>query len=168
MRSIKQAVTSLALLLLLTSAYANAASQQDAHLIGDYNFVLEIDGAVLGRFAKVDGLGAEIEVLEFREGGEGGTIRKIPGRTTYGDIVLKRGYTANNDLWNWIQEIIDGDFVTKNGSIRIISKRGRATVANFAILNAWPSKYRLGTGKAHGKRIAIEELTLTVERIELR
>ena len=168
MKSINKTVTGLAVLLLLASFSAFAASHREAPLTASYNFLLEVEGVVLGRFASVDGLGAEIEVVEFREGGEGGVIRKIPGRTTYSDIVLKRGYTATDDLWKWIEEIIEEDFVTKNGSIRVISNKGRSEVSRFNIINAWPSKYRLGTESSNGTDLAIEELTLTVERIELQ
>jgi phage tail-like protein len=166
MKSINKAATGLAAILLLVSFSAFAASHREAPLLASYNFLLEVEGTVLGRFTSVDGLGAQIEVVEFREGGEGDAIRKIPGRTTYSDIVLKRGYTATDDLWDWMQEIIDEDFVTKNGSIRVIAK-GRSEVARFNIFNAWPSKYQLGVDDVHGTDIAIEELTLTVERIEL-
>ena len=166
MKKIDLAVTALAASLLFSSFSAFAASHREAPLIGQYHFLLEISGAVMGRFASVEGLGAQIEVVEFREGGETGAIRKIPGRTTYDNIVLKRGYTASDDLWDWIAEIIDDDFVARDGTIQVFSKRSRSVVAVFRIFNAWPSGYRLGVEEADGTDLAIEELTLTVERIE--
>lgn len=166
MNSMKIVVNGLAGILLLACFSTYAADHRKAPLIGQYNFLLEIEGVMLGRFASVDGLGAEIEVVEFREGGEGGLIRKIPGRTTYSNITLKRGYTASNDLWNWMQEIIDGNFVAKNGSI-IVAKGRESEIVRFHLINAWPIKYEVGTLKAKSGDVAIEELTLTVEKIEL-
>jgi phage tail-like protein len=168
MKSIDKILPGLAAIMLLLSFSAIPASHGDVPLPlkGNYNFLLEIAGVVQGRFANVTGLSAEIEVVEFREGGDDGVIRKIPGRTIYGDITLERGYTATDDLWSWLQDIIDGELVRKNGSIRVTSHNGSELV-RFNFFNAWPSKYELGVGVANGNDIAIEELTLTVERIEL-
>lgn len=161
-----KAFTGLAAILLLASSAAFAADHREAPLIGNYNFLLEIDGVVLGRFTGVEGLSAEIEVVEFREGGDNGTIRKIPGRTTYSNIVLKRGYTANNDIWTWMQEIIDGNFTTRDGSIRIV-QNGGAEVARFNFFNAWPARYELGLNDSNGNDVAIETLTFAVEKVVL-
>lgn len=166
MKTVNKAISGLAIFLLLASFSTFAADHRDPPLTGNYNFLLEIEGAVLGRFKSIEGLGAEIEVIEFRDGGDDGVIRKLPGRTTYGDIVLKRGYTATDDLWKWMEEIIEGEFVRKNGSIRVTSSRG-GEVARFNLFNAWPVKYRLSLEQRKGSEIAIEELVLTVEGIDL-
>ena len=65
--------------------------------IGNYNFKVEIDGVLVGSFSSVDGLSVEQEVVEYQSGNEPLT-RKLPGRTKYGDITLKRGYLANSSL----------------------------------------------------------------------
>ena len=145
---------------------ANPASPRESPLVGNYNFLLEIEGVVMGRFTNVEGLSVEIEVIEFREGGDDGIIRKIPGRTKYGDITLERGYTATDDLWTWQQEVIDDPTIRKSGSIRVLSKNG-TELARFNFFEAWPSKYALGVEAESGNVIAIEELTLAVERIVL-
>jgi len=155
----------LAAILLMASFPVFSASHQEAPLVGNYHFQLEIDGVKVGQFASVEGLGVEIEVVEFREGGEGGVIHKVPGLTKYGDITLKRGYTASRDLWDWIQRVIDGSYQRKNGSVILTSDNG-ADAVRFNFFNAWPSKYLLGLENARGNDIAIESLTITVERIE--
>ena len=155
----------LAILLLLGSCAAHSESPRDQPLKGNFNFLLEIEGVSYGKFQGVDGLSAAIEVVEFRDGGEGGPVRKLPGRATYGDITLKRGYSSNSDLRDWLQEIIDGNFEARNGSIVVMSRK-RAEVARFNFINGW-SRYRLGLESRKGRHIAIEELTLTVERIDL-
>jgi phage tail-like protein len=166
MKTIDKLTAGLAAFLLLASFGASPASHSEAPLIGNYHFLLEIDGVVMGRFASVEDLSVEIEVLEFREGGDSGVIRKVPGRTKYGDITLKRGYTATDDLWSWQQEVIDDPAVRKNGSIRVTSKNG-TEILRFNFFDAWPSKYALGVESARGGDVAIEVLVLTVEGIEL-
>ena len=167
MKTIGKLTAGLAAILLFTSFGANPASHREAPLTGNYHFLLEVSGAVLGRFANVEGLSAEVEVVEFRSGGDETTIIKVPGRTRYGDITLERGYTASDDLWSWMQSVIDGPLVRKNGSIRVISGNG-TELARFNFFDAWPSRYALGVEAANGNDIAIEALTLTVERIDLQ
>ena len=45
---------------------------------GNFNFRVEIDGITVAEFSEVSGLGASIDVIEYRTGGDP-TIRKLPG-----------------------------------------------------------------------------------------
>lgn len=165
MKTIEKLAAGLAAVLLLASFNAFPAPS-GAPMTGNYHFLLEVEGVTVGQFASVAGLSAEVEVVEYRDGGDPGAIRKIPGVARYGDITLKRGYTASDDLWSWIKGVIDRDYVRKNGAISVVSSNG-SEVARFNFFNAWPSRYALGLEGADGNDVAIESLTLTVERIDL-
>jgi phage tail-like protein len=73
-------------------------------LFGAYYFLLEIQGIIndnkiiVGGFKSVSGMDSEIEIVEFKQGNDM-VVCKKPGRTTYANIVLERGYTATDDLW---------------------------------------------------------------------
>ena len=56
--------------------------------IGQFNFTIEIEGVNAGHFKSVDGLSAEIEVIEYQDGDDL-FLRKRPGRAKFGDITLK-------------------------------------------------------------------------------
>jgi phage tail-like protein len=65
--------------------------------LNNYNFKVEIDGIQVGGFSEASGLESTVEVVEYREGGLNNTVHKLPGKTTYSDIVLKRGTTGGDN-----------------------------------------------------------------------
>ena len=66
-----------------------------------YLFTVEIDGIETARFQKCEGLEAETYVYEVEEGGMNNTTHKFYGRTRYPNIILEKGVSDNNDLFNW-------------------------------------------------------------------
>lgn len=54
-----------------------------------------------GQFAEVKGLGAELEVLSYAEGGVNDTVRQLPVRHKWGRITLTRGIVRDPGLWFW-------------------------------------------------------------------
>ncbi|MAU10116.1 MAG: phage tail protein [Anaerolineaceae bacterium] len=142
-----------------------ARREQDP--IGQFNFIVEIDGMESSAFLSVSGLSSETEVLLFRSGNDrSAAVRKLPGLQKYGDVTLKRGYIGNNDLYQWRQQIIDGAVDRRAVSILLLNEN-REEVSRFNLFEAWPARWELSTLNAKGTDIAIEELVLAVERIEL-
>src|SRR4029450_13042411 len=96
-----------------------------------YNFRLEIDGIDRGGFREVSGLDSAQDPIEYREGTEVLTVRKLPGLNKYSNISLKWGTTDDASLWEWRKKSIDGKVERKNGSIILMNddgvgkKRGR-------------------------------------------
>ena len=74
----------------------------------NFRFLVEIDGIQQAAFMECTGLGSKIEVVDYREGSEPPTVRKIPGKVSYPDIVLKWGVTKSRDLYNWHLAVIYG------------------------------------------------------------
>ena len=82
--------------------------------IGNYNFKVEINGVTVAAFTEVSGLESVTEVVETSDG-DGLPIRKRPGRTTYSNIVLSRGYINTDELWLWRKAVADGMVERKSG-----------------------------------------------------
>jgi phage tail-like protein len=132
----------------------------------DVRFVLERDGRVAGSFTEVSGLGSEHAVVEFREGGENGIVRKLPGRLKWQDIVLKRGITSDLSLWEWRKQV-ESDFPAARADLSIVMMRGRDRVlARWNFVDAWPSKISGPTASSDGNDIGVEELTIVHEGME--
>jgi hypothetical protein len=74
-----------------------------------FNFAVEIypDGAssplAEAAFAECDGLELTMDVKTIREGGANDRAYRVPGVINYANVTLKRGMTANLDLWKWVQ-----------------------------------------------------------------
>ena len=45
-----------------------ADNRRDFDHIGQFNFIIEIEGLTAGRFKAVDGLDSETEVIEYQDG----------------------------------------------------------------------------------------------------
>jgi phage tail-like protein len=81
-------------------------------------FKLSIGGDDLGAFHTCAGLGATVEVEQFAEGGNNGSVRQLPGRITWSNITLTRPVTADTTkVARWLDQIIrrvepkDGEIV---------------------------------------------------------
>ncbi len=79
-----------------------APGTQRVELVGGSCFTLAIPGLTIGAFVECTGLGLEIEVLEYNEGGNNEFVHKLPGRVKYPNIVLKRGITHEDALLKWV------------------------------------------------------------------
>jgi phage tail-like protein len=131
-----------------------------------FNFFIELDGFAKGGFRECDGLDATTEVIEYREGGDNTTVRKLPGRTSYTDITLRSGMTDSLELWDWRRSVIAGVFERRNGSIVVYDLANSTEVARYNFVRAWPSGYEGPTFDATGNDIAVESLVLAHEGLE--
>lgn len=48
-----------------------------------FNFLVEMDGLTAAGFSECSGLSTETDVIEYREGGDRGGVRKLPGLAKY-------------------------------------------------------------------------------------
>lgn len=131
----------------------------------NFRFLLEIDGITQAGFSECSGLGSNVEVIEYREGGDAATVRKLPGKNSYPDITLKWGITDSQELYKWHQTALNGKIERKNGSIVLLDDIGQEKV-RWNFYTAWPSKYDGPDFSAKGNDIAIDTLTISCERLE--
>lgn len=130
-------------------------------------FRLEIDGLQIAGFSEV-AIGATItETIDYREGNEPLRVRKLSGLTKFGNVSLKRGVTDSRELFDWHQQIVQGQLSTsrKNVVIVVLGEAGEDR-ARFVVSNAWPTKYDPSDLNAKGNEVFIECLELANEGIE--
>ncbi len=130
-------------------------------------FKLEIQGIVQAGFSECTGFDTTSDVVEYREGSDPLSMRKLPGLTKYANITLKWGATDSKELWEWRKMVIDGKIkdVRKNGAIIVLDEKGDEKV-RWDFLNGWPSKYDPSDLNAKGNDVAIETLEITHEGME--
>lgn len=131
----------------------------------NFRFRVEIDGITQAGFTECTGLGSIIEVVDYREGGEGTPVRKIPGRVKYPDIVLRWGVTTSHELYDWHRAVIHGQLQRKNGAVILLDGKG-AEVLRWNFFEAWPSRWDGPTLNAMTNNVAIESLTIICESQE--
>ena len=79
------------------------------------SFKVEIDSLFQGSFAEVSGLSMEIEIEEYQEGGVNDTVHALPKAVKYQNIALKKGSLHSDWMWDWIQQVAEGEICKKNG-----------------------------------------------------
>ena len=130
----------------------------------NFRFLVEIDRIVQGGFLECSGFGSSVEVIEYREGGDASTVRKLPGQVSFPDITLKWGVTDSRELYDWHRAAVDGAVDRRNGSVILQDDLGNES-ARWNFFNAWPSKYDGPDFNAKGNDVAIDSLTLSCERM---
>ena len=128
------------------------------------NFLVEIDGIVTAGFSECSGLSSEVEIIEYREGGDF-RVRKLPGLAKFGNITLKRGVTNSMDLYNWHRDVLNGQTNRKDGVVILLDDT-RAPVARWVFREAFPQKYEGPRLNARSSEGAIETLVICCESLE--
>lgn len=127
-----------------------------------FHFLVEIDGIARAGFRECSGLDSTQDVIEYREGNEGPSSRKLPGMVHNTNITLKRGLTDDLQLWEWREKAARGKAERKNGSIIMLDETG-AEKLRWNFINAWPTKWTGPTLNAAGNELAIESLEIAHE-----
>ena len=129
-----------------------------------YRFRIEIDGLQRGGFREASGLDATNDVVEYREGDEDPTVRKLSGLTKYSNITLKGGITDDHAFYDWKQTTVGGKTERKNGSIILLDDAGDEKLRwNFH--RAWITKWSGPTFNATANDVAIESVEIAHEGV---
>ncbi|TDF38588.1 phage tail protein [Alteromonadaceae bacterium M269] len=131
-----------------------------------YNFLVEIDDIEVAGFTEVGGLTTESDAIDYREGSDDNTIRKLPGLRKYTNITLKRGYTQNDELWQWRKTTITGNTLRKSGAIVLLNEQ-RTEVMRWNFKEGWLAKWEGPTLNATTNEAAIESIEIIHEGLEL-
>ena len=133
----------------------------------NFNFVVEIDGIEVGAFSEVDLPEATIEAIEYRDGSDlSSGARKLPGRVSYANVVLRRGISGRTDLWEWFKSTRAGNLQRRDAAIVLLDE-GRQPVQRWLLRDAWPARYAFSRLEGRGNEIVIETLELAYEGFEL-
>jgi phage tail-like protein len=134
-------------------------NQKPIDPFGSFNFRVEIEGLLVGGFSECTGLEIDIEIEEYREGGLNDYVHGFAGRAKYPALVLKRGLTISDTLWTWHQDVINGQFTRKNGTIYLLNTQRVPTIWwNFR--NAIPTKWSGPSLRAAASELAVESIEL--------
>ena len=140
---------------------------------GQFNFLVDLgtgstDGPEAG-FQECSGISMSVDVTEYRNGNdkENGP-RKLTGLSKVSDVTLKRGIIGSLNLYNWINQIRNGDpLAVRTVTIQLQNEDHTAVVMTWKLLRARIVKHTTGPFNAKISDVAIEELVLAYERLEL-
>ncbi len=138
-----------------------------------FNFLVDLgtgntNGPEAG-FQEVSGIGMEVTVSEYRTGNhKENSVMKITGLNKATDVTLKRGVIGSLNLYQWLNDIRNGDQrAFRTVTIQLQNEDHTAVVATWKLLRARIIKNVNGPFNAKGTDVAMEELTLAYERLEM-
>ena len=132
--------------------------------IRNNRFKLEIDGLEVASFSEVSGFDASVDVVEYREGDQAPTPRKLPGLTKYGNITLKKGTYESPVLFEWLKGISDGSKLEhKVITLTALLEDGANSSISWQIMNAWPVRYQAPDFNGTSNDVAIETVEIAHE-----
>src|SRR2546429_8141077 len=118
----------------------------------------------IGAFTEVSGLSVQIDTEELAEGGQNGFTHKLPGRMKWPNLVLKRGITDSDGLFEWFAKCsgpgleANGNKVERHhGSISLLDLKGKV-VRRWEFEEAFPVKWTGPKLSASSRDLATEEL----------
>jgi phage tail-like protein len=111
----------------------------------------------------------EVTVAEYRNGNEKeNSVRKITGLNKSTDVTLKRGVIGSLNLYKWLDQIRNGDqSALRTVVIQLQNEDHTAVVQEWKLLRARIIKHTSGPLNAKGTDVAMEELVLAYERLEM-
>jgi phage tail-like protein len=138
-----------------------------------FNFLVDLgtgqtEGPEAG-FQECSGISMTVDVIEYRNGNDKeNSARKLTGLAKVSDVTLKRGIIGSLTLYKWIDQIRNGDqSALRTVTIQLQNEDHTAIVMTWKLLRARIVKHTTGPLNAKGSDVAMEELTLAYERLEL-
>ena len=138
-----------------------------------FNFLVDLgtgstEGPQAG-FQECSEIGTAVDVIEYRNGNDRqNSVRKLTGLERPLDVTLRRGIIGSLDLYEWLDDIRNGE----QGAVRTVriflqSEDHTAVVQTWLLRRARIVKHVSGPLNARGTDVAMEELTLAYERLEM-
>jgi phage tail-like protein len=138
-----------------------------------FNFLVDLgsgstEGPEAG-FQEVSGVGMEVTVSEYRNGNSReNSVMKITGLNKSTDVTMKRGVIGSLSLYNWLNQIRNGDQgALRTVTIHLQNEDHTQVVQTWKLLRARIIKHTSGPFNAKGTDVAMEELVLAYERLEM-
>lgn len=159
---------------------ANSANETTIYPFTAFNFAVEIEVPYLNpklcsaAFAECDGLEMSMEVKTIREGGNNGQQIKLLGPYTFGTLTLKRGMTANFDLWDWFGAVLEApparlrEDLRGNTKVVLLAPDGETERTRFLLKRCLPIKLKAPALNGKDGNIAVEEFQMTYESLSLK
>ena len=138
-----------------------------------FNFLVNLgdgntEGAEAG-FQECSNIGMEVTVAEYRRGNDKeNSVRKITGLNKATDVTLKRGVIGSLNLYNWLNDIRNGNQnAERTVIVQLQNEDHTEIVQTWKLLRARIIKHVSGPMNAKGTDVAMEEMVLAYERLKM-
>lgn len=115
------------------------------------------------RFQEVSGLSVTLETEEFKEGGQNRFTHKLPTRSKYAQLELKRGLFVGSGIVKWCIDAIENfEFKPVNIHIALLNDL-HIPLQAWYVTNAYPVEWSVSGFNAQSSELVIESIKLNYD-----
>jgi len=137
----------------------------------NFKFKIKWDNQYVAGLSKCSALKKTTEMVEWREGGDPATSRKLPGKTSYDAITLEQGITHDTTFEEWANLVnnFQGDAAMSLKNFRKdiiidVFNLGGQQIMSYSVSRCWVSEYQaLPELDASGNAVMIATVKLENE-----
>ena len=145
----------------------NGVVTHELNYVTANRFYVEIHSEIKACFSECSGLGMQIDKEIYLEGGVNDRQRIFIKQTKFNDVTLKRGLTDDLAFWGWMKETLsDTPNKRLNVTIMVFNQAGE-TMQSWTLIGAIPVGWKAPSLQASSSSVAIEELTLAYEGLNI-
>jgi phage tail-like protein len=112
-------------------------------------------------FQSVSGLSVDMQTEEIAEGGENRFKHKVPVRTNYRNLVLKRGLLVDSEIITWCRNALENfEFQPTDLIVKLLNEKHEPLIS-WNVVHAYPVKWSVSDFNAEQNQLVIETLELT-------
>src|SRR5881392_1988538 len=112
------------------------------------------------RFQSVGGLNVEYDLESFKEGGENRFEHKLPVRTKFPDLSLKRGMLTDSKVINWCVDALQNRSIQPVQIHVTLLNEQHEALRTWSVFNAWPRKWQVADFNAQENSVVVETLEI--------
>lgn len=120
------------------------------------------------RFQAVSGLTVEYDTESFKEGGENRFEHKLPVRSKYADLSLKRGMLTDSKVIEWcMKAFVNREFKPAQVNVLLLNEKHEA-IKRWEVIDAWPKKWSVSDLNAQENSVVVETLDMAYKYFNVK
>jgi phage tail-like protein len=117
-------------------------------------------------FSECSGLELALDIEEYKEGGNNGTVLRFPTSSKWTNLRLKRGIALSDDLWLWHYGFVQGTGMRRDGVVTLLDEQQNPVKA-WSFKRGLPVKWTGPSLNATQSQVAFEEIEIAHEGMTL-
>ena len=120
------------------------------------------------QFQSVSGLSVDLETEEIAEGGENRFKYKLPVKTKFPNLVLKRGMLVDSELVKWCREAVEDFNITPTDLTISLLNEEHEPLITWNVVHAYPVKWATADFNAEESKMVVETIELAYNYFKIQ
>ncbi|NQU53540.1 MAG: phage tail protein [Bacteroidetes bacterium] len=120
------------------------------------------------QFQSVSGLTVNLTTEEIAEGGENRFKHKLPVKTSFPNLVLKRGLLVDSALIKWCRKAVEDFNITPTDITISLLNEKHEPLMTWNVVHAYPVKWATADFNAEESKMVIETIELAYNYFKIQ